>query len=592
MTPERWRQVEEIRHAALSRVESDREAFLAHACAGDPALRREVEAALAQHESGFLEAPAMDAAVPTVSDAGASLLTGRRIGAYQVHERIGVGGMGEVYRARDTKLGRDVAIKILPRLFTSDSDRLARFEREAHVLASLNHPHIGAIYGLEDVDGVRALVLELVNGETLADRIVRGPIPLNEAMTMARQIADALEAAHEKGIIHRDLKPSNIKITPDGVVKVLDFGLAKAASGDTATADLTQSPTITVGGTQEGVILGTPAYMSPEQARGRPADKRADVWAFGVVLYEMLTGRPAYQGETTSDVLAKVIEREPDWAALPASTPPRLRELLNRCAKKDPKMRLQAIGDARIQIEELISGATEETVTAVKAPTAYRNWRIHVAWASVLLAAVVTAIWLSARTVSENLPAPNAVPVIVLMDSPLPGRVYDPRTLAEGGTNADDVTDVLRDLRVAMTKENTSAAWHREEQVVKENPDLIVAHLSCLLDARVGEGQTAISEHLVEIAENRVIVFLAYVAARNPRTRFIVYSRTFFQTHGGEQQWVATQVARLPVLKDRLNAFTVPGGREKATFRDPQTAQLLRARVAQVLGLGPKGASN
>ena len=592
MTPERWRQVEEIFHAALSRVESDREAFLAHACAGDLALRREVEAVLAQHESGFLEAPAMDAAAPTVSDAGASLLTGRRIGAYQVHERVGVGGMGEVYRARDTKLGRDVAIKILPRLFTSDSDRLARFEREARVLASLNHPHIGAIYGLEDVDGVRALVLELVNGETLADRIVRGPIPLNEAMTMARQIADALEAAHEKGIIHRDLKPSNIKITPDGVVKVLDFGLAKAASGDTATADLTQSPTITVGGTQEGVILGTPAYMSPEQARGRPADKRADVWAFGVVLYEMLTGQPAYGGETTSDVLAKVIEREPDWAALPASTPPRLRELLNRCAKKDPKMRLQAIGDARIQIEELISGATEETATAVKAPTAYRSWRVHVAWASVLLAAVVTAIWLSARTVSENLPAPNAVPVIVLMDSPLPGRVYDPRTLAEGGTNADDVTDLLRDLRVAIRKENTSAAWHREEQVVGGNPDLIVAHLSCLLDARVGEGQTAISDHLVDLAENRFIVFLAYVAARNPRTRFIVYSRSVFQTHGGEEQWVATQVARLPVLKDRLNAFTVPGGREKATFRDPQTAQLLRARVAQVLGRGPKGASN
>jgi hypothetical protein len=215
-----------------------------------------------------------------------------------------------------------------------------------------------------------------------------------------------------------------------------------------------------------------------------------------------------------------------------------------------------------------------------------------VAWASALLAAVVTAIWLSPRTGSENLPAPNAVPVIVLMDSPLPGRVYDPRTLAEGGTNADDVTDALRDLRVASRKENTSAAWHREEQVVGENPDLIVAHLSCLLDARVGEGQTAISEHLSDLAENRFMVFLAYVAARNPRTRFIVYSRSVFQTHGGEEQWVATQVARLPVLKDRLNAFIVPGGREKATFRDPQTAQLLRARVAQVLGRGPPGASN
>ena len=396
-------------------------------------------------------------------------LSGTRLGVYQISSLLGVGGMGEVYRARDSKLGRDVAMKILPKLFASDPDRLARFEREARVLASLNHPHIGAIYGLEEVDDVHALVLELVEGETMEDRIARGPIPLDEAMTMARQIADALEAAHEKGIVHRDLKPANIKITPDGVVKVLDFGLAKAASGDAAPVDLTQS--LTVGGTREGIILGTAAYMSPEQARGRTADKRADVWAFGVVLYEMLAGRQAFGGETTSDVLAKVIEREPDWTALPASTPPRLRELLRRCGRKDPKTRLQAIGDARIQIEELISGATEETATAVKAPTAYRSWRVHVAWASVLLAAVVTAVWLSARTVSDSLPAPNAVPVIVLMDSPLPGRVYDPRTLAEGGTNADDVTDVLRDLRVAMTKENTSAAWHREEQVVKENPD-------------------------------------------------------------------------------------------------------------------------
>ena len=252
-----------------------------------------------------------------IRELGADLI-GSSVGVYHITALLGVGGMGEVYRARDTKLGRDVAIKILPRLFTSDPDRLARFEREARVLASLNHPHIGAIYGLEDADGMRALVLELVHGETLADRIARGPIPLNEALTIARQIADALEAAHEKGIVHRDLKPANIKITPDGVVKVLDFGLAKAASGDAAPADLTQSPTLTVGGTREGVILGTAAYMSPEQARGRPADKRADVWAFGVVLYEMLTGRRAFEGETTSDVLAKVIEREPDWTALPA----------------------------------------------------------------------------------------------------------------------------------------------------------------------------------------------------------------------------------------------------------------------------------
>ena len=362
MTPERWRQVEEIFHATLARGESDRAGFLAEACAGDAELLREVKSLLSQPTSvrGFLDGPAMAAAALGAGETGPSTLTDRRLGPYHLHEPIGAGGMGEVYRARDTKLGRDVAIKILPRHFTSDPERLARFEREARILASLNHPHIGAIYGLEDVDGVRALVLELVGGETLADRIARGPIPVNDTLTIARQIADALEAAHEKGIVHRDLKPANIKITPDGVVKVLDFGLAKMAASDAVAADPAQSPTLTVGGTKEGVILGTATYMSPEQARGRPADKRADVWAFGVVLYEMLTGRRAFEGEAISEVLAKVIEREPDWTALPASTPARLRDLLRRCVRKDPKTRLQAIGDARVQIEELISGATEE----------------------------------------------------------------------------------------------------------------------------------------------------------------------------------------------------------------------------------------
>ena len=392
MTPERWRRVEELYHAALTRDESDRPAFLARACAGDDAMLREVETLLAQPTSkgGFLDGHAVVAATQMVSDIGASMLTGRRLGAYQLHERIGIGGMGEVYRARDTKLGRNVAIKILPPHFTSQPDRLARFEREARVLASLNHPHIGAIYGLEDADGVRALVLELVNGDTLADRIARGPIPPNEILTIARQIAEALEAAHEKGIVHRDLKPENIKITPDGVVKVLDFGLAKAAFGDAAPADLTQSPTLTVGGTKEGVILGTAAYMSPEQASGRPADKRADVWAFGVVLYEMLTGRRAFEGETTSIVLAKVIEREPDWTAIPPSTSPRLRELLRRCVRKDPKARIQAIGDARVQIDELISGAMEETAATI-ATRPREQSRARAAWIVAALALIIAA---------------------------------------------------------------------------------------------------------------------------------------------------------------------------------------------------------
>ncbi len=292
---------------------------------------------------------------------------GRRVGVYELQALLGAGGMGEVYRARDTKLGREVAIKILPHAFTADPDRLARFEREARVLATLNHPNIGAIYGFEDSDDVRALVLELVEGQTLAERIAAGgpegpPLRVEEALAIVRQIADALDAAHEKGIVHRDLKPANIKITPDGVVKVLDFGLAKAAAGDGSAPDLSQSPTVTIGGTREGMILGTAAYMSPEQARGKPVDKRTDIWAFGCVLYEMLTGCVAFAGETMSDTIAAILEREPDWKALPPQLPPAVRHLLRGCLEKDARQRLRDIGDARIEIRHALTGAAPATV--------------------------------------------------------------------------------------------------------------------------------------------------------------------------------------------------------------------------------------
>jgi eukaryotic-like serine/threonine-protein kinase len=282
-----------------------------------------------------------------------SLTPGARLGAYEVLAAIGQGGMGEVYRARDTKLGRDVALKILPEQFATDPDRLARFRREAQVLASLNHPNIGGIHGLEESDGTRALVLELVEGETLADRIARGPIPLDEALPIARQIADALEAAHEHGIIHRDLKPSNIKLRSDGTVKVLDFGLAKALDLSPTGTDPSQSPTVTSPAmTQMGVILGTAAYMSPEQAKGRPADKRVDIWAFGCVLYEMLTGRRVFEGATTIEVLAGVFKADPDWRRLPAETPEGIERLLRRCLQKDSKLRLHDIADVRIELDE------------------------------------------------------------------------------------------------------------------------------------------------------------------------------------------------------------------------------------------------
>ena len=287
-----------------------------------------------------------------------ALTIGSLIGAYEIQAPLGAGGMGEVYRALDTNLKRAVAIKVLPEALAADAERLARLQREAEVLASLNHPHIAQIYGLEKCDTSTALILELVEGPTLADRIVEGPIVIEEALPIAKQIAEALEAAHEQGIVHRDLKPANIKLRPDGQVKVLDFGLAKLATRDLAStgpAGLTASPTLTIQATYLGVILGTAAYMSPEQAKGKVVDRRADIWAFGVVLCEMLTGRRMYDGETAAETLARIIEREPDLSALPSATPAAVRTVLERCLTKDPRTRLQAIGEARILLERAIA---------------------------------------------------------------------------------------------------------------------------------------------------------------------------------------------------------------------------------------------
>jgi eukaryotic-like serine/threonine-protein kinase len=329
-----------------------------------------------------------------------SLAPGARLGPYEIVAPLGAGGMGEVYRARDTKLGRDVALKVLPDSLAHDAERLARFRREAQVLASLNHPHIAAIYGLEDAAGVPALILELVEGPTLADSNAGGPIPLDDALPIVRQIAEAVEAAHEQGIIHRDLKPANIKLRPDGMVKVLDFGLAKALAPETLgppTGEASQSPTITSPAmTRMGVILGTAAYMSPEQTKGRPADKRSDVWAFGCVLYEMLTGKRAFAGDDVSDTLAAVLRSEPDWTALPVNTPPAIHRLLRRCLQKDRKRRLADMADARIEIEETLTSPVA-AVPATAAPVgSIRNARVAWAVAAVcLLVAIAPGVWTS-----------------------------------------------------------------------------------------------------------------------------------------------------------------------------------------------------
>jgi len=306
-------------------------------------------------------------------------MIGRTIAHYEVTDRLGAGGMGEVYRARDTRLGRSVALKILPDVFARDPDRLMRFEREARLLATLSHTNIAAVYGVEHDGERRVLVLEMVDGEDLARRIARGPIPVDEAIAIARQVAEGVEAAHEQGVVHRDLKPANIIVDGNGRVKVLDFGLAKAVEGDTTDSKLTQSPTLLSSPTAAGVILGTAAYMSPEQARGKRVDRRADIFAFGCVLYEMLSGRIAFGGDTVSDTLAAVLRADPDWSALPSDTPPAVAKLLRRCLEKDPRLRLRDIGEARIVLEHPHSddaAPVTATVPARRSRLAWLPWTI------------------------------------------------------------------------------------------------------------------------------------------------------------------------------------------------------------------------
>jgi eukaryotic-like serine/threonine-protein kinase len=375
MSQERWQRVEELFHAGLERPREQRQAWLDGACSGDAELRQQVELLLSNEEraGSFLERPAIEDVTITSADGGS--LLGQKFGPYIIISPIGAGGMGEVYRAHDSKLGRDVAIKTLPYEFAGDPERLARFRREARTLASLNHPNIAAIYGLEESGDVHCLVLELVEGETL-----HGLLPVAEALDRARQVAEALEAAHANGIVHRDLKPSNVKVTPQGRVKVLDFGLAKALGGPETNQDL--APAAIVNGAQSltGYIAGTPGYMSPEQARGEEVDERTDIWAFGCLLYELLTGQRAFRGESSQDTIAAVLEREPDWDALPAKVPAKIRELLRQCLQKDASRRLEHIVDARRTIEEVQRGS--------------KRWQIVGAAAAVAIVAVVTALWM------------------------------------------------------------------------------------------------------------------------------------------------------------------------------------------------------
>jgi eukaryotic-like serine/threonine-protein kinase len=398
-----------------------------------------------------------------------ALTPGTRLGVYDITAPIGEGGMGQVFRARDTRLDRDVAIKMLPEVFAHDVDRLARFTREAKTLASLNHPHIAAIYGLEESAGIAALVMELVEGEDLSQRIARGAIPLDEALPIAKQIADALEAAHEQGIIHRDLKPANIKVRPDGTVKVLDFGLAKAmepAAG--SSPSMSMSPTITTPAmTQAGMILGTAAYMSPEQARGRAVDKRADIWAFGVVLFEMVSGQRAFRGDDVSETLASVLKDTPNFSTLPPSTPSRVRALIERCVERDARLRLRDIGEARLEIARIEAGAHDGATTPATAAAVAPAWRRALPWAVAAALAVALAASLSVAVRRTSAGAPLRRFTLALPSKSAPN---------------------WNDFRVAISSDGAHLAYNcREGNTVS----LCLRALDSLTARRVADGRDA-----------------------------------------------------------------------------------------------------
>lgn len=411
---ERRARIDELCDAALDRSVGERAAFLALACKDDHALRREVESLLAHAPmvDRFLTTTVTEVAVELFAGERGTLV-GRQLGPYTILSFLGAGGMGDVYRARDARLGRDVAIKVLPDPFVSLPGRLQRFELEARVLASLNHPYIAGIYGVEEAEDVRGLVLELVEGPTLAEHLASGALPTNEALELARQLADALESAHDKGIIHRDLKPANIKITPGGAIKVLDFGLAKVFAAEDVRDDGGHSPGGPAEHSRDGVIAGTMAYMSPEQSRGRPVDKRTDIWAFGCVLYQMLTGHAAFAGETSPDTVAAVQQREPDWSQLPDDMPASIQRLIRRCLEKDPKRRLRDIGDARLEIEEAL-GPTSEREQPVSRRGTLVWWAAAAAIA--VAATAIFATWQLARSAYSSGNPLESAAVVKLTD--------------------------------------------------------------------------------------------------------------------------------------------------------------------------------
>jgi len=510
-----------------------------------------------------------------------------RLGPYEIVAPIGAGGMGEVYRAGDPRLDRTVAVKVLPGAFAADSESRHRLEQEARAIAALNDPHICTIHDVGRHDELDYLVLEFLEGETLDARLARAPLPVEQALRYAVQICDALDAAHRRGLTHRDLKPANVMLSSSGV-KLLDFGLAKP-----------QTPVVSAGGetvavpvaatqgakplTTAGTILGTIQYMAPEQIEGREADARTDIWAFGCVLHEMLTGTRAFEASTPASLIAAILEREPAHLRTEGTAlPPRLADIIRTCLEKNPDDRWQSARDLARELRWLAAptqaSVAVETPRMAAKPVSRRTWLL--AGAALAASIVIGGLLYSQRADAPN--APLGPPVIVLMDSTHPERIYDEQTRKAGGTNADDLTDVLRDLPVRLVKENTNRSWHREYEVLQENPALIVAHRSCFYDATI-LGEASRQEPFVNLSWDKFELFAALVAQANPRTRILTYSRGSWSDESARVKWIASMEQRFPPMKGRIEALRV--NLQRPTFRNAETAGEIRKLVVALLGL-------
>jgi predicted Ser/Thr protein kinase len=550
---DRWRRVEILFHAAKEQAPEARHSFLERHCA-DAELRREVESLLAKdaESAGPLDGHAWEHAELTDEHSDGVLASGERLGPYEISGTLGTGGMGRVYRAEDLRLGRPVAIKVSRDRFTE------RFEREARAIAALNHPNICTLYDV----GPNYLVMELVEGVTLADRLKEGPLPVPEAFLLARQIVEALTAAHEKGVIHRDLKPANITITPDGRIKVLDFGLAKAVESPIpGVQSLSDAPAGALSLSTPGMILGTASYMSPEQAKGQAVDKRSDIFAFGVVLYEMLTGRRTFDGDSVADTLGAVLKTEPDWKQLPPGLPSNVHSLLHSCLEKDVKNRRRDASDVRLEIDAIIASQTPLAVN--RAERISTSKRAYIAGALAILAiAVLTSFWKTA--------AVPALPLVVMMDSPNPALVYDEETIAANGTNADVISDILADLPVRKQKETVGTEWHRDEELLKFRPDLIIIHFSAFDPSRGF------------VPKDRFKILVKFLS--DAPTKLLIYSRRPGTALRNQVDTLLTDLYKEhPLLKQRVFTFSVSDYEPR--WRSRVTGSQLKLAVKDILKL-------